>query len=112
MSPHILVLQRSWLFIAAVLVLTVLGPQFGHAQVARVELHPFQSTTLTDQEFLTGQKEGRPVTLAGELRIPRPGTDRLPAVVLVHGSGGIGGTVDDWAQWLNAMGAATFVFSH
>jgi dienelactone hydrolase len=110
MSPHILVLQRSWLFIAAVLVLTVLGPTLGHAQVARVELHPFQSTTLTDQEFLAGQKEGRPVTLAGELRIPRPGTDRLPAVVLVHGSGGIGGNVDNWAQWLNAMGVATFVF--
>jgi len=103
-------LQRMWLSIGTVLLLATLAPKFGHAEVARVELHPFQSTTLTDQEFLTGKKEGKPVTLAGELRIPRPGSDRLPAVVLVHGSGGVSGAVDDWAQWLNAMGVATFVF--
>jgi dienelactone hydrolase len=65
--------------------------------------------TLTDREFLTGTHDGRPVVVAGELRIPRPGTDRLPAVILVHGSGGVSGYVDDWAQWLNAMGVATFV---
>jgi len=81
----------------------------GYAQIARVELHPFQSTTLTDQEFLIGQKEGKPVILAGELRIPRPGTERLAAVVLLHGSGGGGAVVDDWAKWLNATGVATFV---
>lgn len=80
------------------------------AQIARVEVHPFQSTTMTDHEFLIGQKEGRPVTLAGELRLPKPGTDRLPAVVLVHGSGGVSGYVDDWAQWLNSIGFATFIF--
>jgi len=39
-----------------------------------------------------------------------PGLDRLPAVILVHGSGGVSGYVDDWAQWFNAMGIATFVF--
>lgn len=34
-----------------------LTPPFGHAQVARIELHVLQSTTLTDQEFLFGQIE-------------------------------------------------------
>jgi hypothetical protein len=102
--------QRTWAFIGMVLVLVVLAPKLGHAQVARVEMHPFQSTTMTDHEFLIGQKEGRPVILAGELRIPKPGTDRLPAVVLVHGSAGVLGYVDDWVPWLNAMGVATFVF--
>lgn len=81
-----------------------------HAQVARVELHTFASTTLTDEEFLTGKAEGKPVTLAGELRLPKPGTDRLPAVVLVHGSGGVSGYVDDWVPKLNALGVATFLF--
>jgi dienelactone hydrolase len=33
---------------------------------------------LTDQEFLSGRKEGKPVTLAGELRLPGPGSDRVP----------------------------------
>jgi len=43
------------------------------------------------------------------LRIPRLGTDRLPAVILLHGSGGIGGNVDRWSQELNSIGLATFV---
>lgn len=102
--------QRTLLYLMPVLMLAVFIPTPSHAQVARVEMHPFQSTTLTDREFLTGQKEGKPVILAGELRIPRQGTDRLPAVVLVHGSGGVSGYVDDWVPWLNAMGIATFVF--
>jgi dienelactone hydrolase len=83
-------------------------PQAPPAQVARMEIHSFQSMTLTDQEFLTGRK-GKPVTLAGELRLPRPGNDRLPVVVLLHGSGGVSGNVLDWEQDLDAMGVATFV---
>ena len=85
------------------------APQALPAQVARMEIHSFHSMTLTDQDFLTGRKEGKPITLAGELRLPRPGKDRLPAVVLIHGSGGVGGNVLDWEQYLNAMGVATFV---
>jgi dienelactone hydrolase len=84
-------------------------PQAPLAQAASMEIHSFQSMTLTDQGFLTGRKEGKPVTLAGELRLPRPGKDRLPAVVLIHGSGGVGGNVLDWEQYLNAMGVATFI---
>jgi dienelactone hydrolase len=80
-----------------------------YAQVARMEIHSIQSTTLTDEEFLRGQKEGKPVILAGELRLPRPGTDQLPAVVLLHGSGGIGGYVTNWEHYLNGLGVATFV---
>lgn len=98
------------LFVYTSLAMLVAGtPTGGYAQVARMEIHSFQSTTLTDQEFLSGHKEGRPVTLAGELRLPRSGTDRLPVVVLVHPSGGVSGSVIDWEQELNAMGVATFV---
>jgi len=84
-------------------------PATGSAQVARIEIPSFQSMTLTDQEFLAGPKEGKPVTLAGELRLPRPGNDRLPAVVLLHGSGGIGGYIPDWQEEFNAIGVATLV---
>jgi dienelactone hydrolase len=80
----------------------------GRAQVARTEVHPIQTTTVTDQQFLTGAKDGKPATVAAVLRIPRPGTDRLPAVILVHGSGGIGSNVDYWQQQLNSIGIATF----
>ena len=79
------------------------------AQIARVEVYPIHSMTMSDQDFLNGRKDGKPVLLAGALRIPRPGTDRLPAVVLLHGSGGVGTNVIDWENELNAMGVATFV---
>ena len=102
-------LARRCLIRLGVYLLVCAAPATGVAQVARMEIHSFQSMTLTDQEFLSGSKDGKPVTLAGELRLPRPGSDRLPAVVLLHGSGGINGGVTDWAQDLNAMGVATFV---
>ncbi len=95
---------------AAVAIALGLSPGAARAQIARVELHTFASATLTDEEFLTGKGEGKPVVVAGELRIPTPGTDRLPAVILAHGSGGVSGYVDDWVRRLNAMHVATFVF--
>jgi dienelactone hydrolase len=84
-------------------------PAVASAQIARVEVHPIQSVTMSDQDFLNGRKDGRPTMLAGQLRIPRPGTDRLPAVLLLHGSGGVGTNVVDWEEQLNSIGVATFV---
>ena len=81
------------------------------AQLARLEVHPFSSITLKDSDFLAGRKNGQQVTLAGELRIPKAGNDKLPAVVLLHGSGGIGGAgsmIDEWSRELNQLGIATF----
>jgi dienelactone hydrolase len=77
------------------------------AQIARTEVYPIQTSTPTDQEFLTGAKAANVATIAGVLRIPRLGTDLLPAVILVHGSGGMGGNVDYWSQQLTASGIAT-----
>jgi len=56
---------------------------------ARTEMHSFESVTVTDQQFLTGATDGKPVVIAGELRLPS-GTGKLPAVVLGHGSGAVG----------------------
>ena len=65
-------------------------PQLAVAQTfARMEVRSIDSVTLSGEQFLTGDTNGKPVVLAGELRIPRPGSDRLPAVILVHGSGGV-----------------------
>jgi dienelactone hydrolase len=102
-------IARLFLAYLAVCVLFCAAPAMVTAQVARMEIHSFQSATLTDQRFLSGQKDGKTVMVAGELRLPRPGNDRLPAVVLLHGSSGINGGVTDWAQDLNSMGIATFV---
>jgi dienelactone hydrolase len=90
--------------------LNALAPSLAQAQFLRIELHQVASTTLSDQQFLTGLTEGLPATLGAELRIPRPGTDRLPAVVLLHGSGGLsGGREARWADELNGMGVATLM---
>jgi len=80
----------------------------GGILASRIEVIPISTMTLTDEEFLTGSKDGKPTTIAGVLRVPRVGSDRLPAIVLVHASGGIGGNVDNWEQQLNAIGVATF----
>jgi dienelactone hydrolase len=77
--------------------------------IFRTEIHPVQTVTLSTADFLLGKTDGKPVTIAGELRIPKPGTDRLPAVVLVHGSGGINFNHGMWAGELNKAGFATFV---
>jgi dienelactone hydrolase len=94
---------------ALLLMLVTFAPSVSHAQVARMEILQFQSVTLTDKQFLMGEKDGTPVTLAGVLRLPRGGNDRLPVVILQHGSGGIAGYVTDWEQYLNEMGVATFI---
>ena len=74
---------------------------------SRVELHPIASLTLSDQQLLTGEKGGTPVTASGEFRIAQ-GSGRLPVVVLMHGSGGIGANIGYFAlqemqSWINSM---------
>lgn len=76
---------------------------------ARLEMHTFESLTLADEHFLLGQADlGRPVTLAGLLRLATAGTDRPPAVILVHGSGGLSPNVEFWQRELGALGVSTF----
>jgi dienelactone hydrolase len=74
---------------------------------ARVELHAFPSLTLSDQQFLSGDANGKPVTMTGEFRIAQ-GSGRLPVVMLMHGSGGIGANIEPWSRSFNAMGISTF----
>jgi dienelactone hydrolase len=102
---------RSWLLsipLAMTLGLFINLPSQAHAQ-ARIEIRPIETITLSTPQFLTGDSSGNSTVLGGELRIPRPGTDRLPAVILVHGSGGLGSTHERWIQELNGAGVATFV---
>jgi dienelactone hydrolase len=77
---------------------------------ARTEVYPLPSMTLSTAQMLRGQTNGKPVMLAGELRMPagKPGT-KFPAIVLVHGSSGIGINIDRWARELNTIGVAAFV---
>jgi dienelactone hydrolase len=63
---------------------------------------------LTDQQFLTGDKSGLPVTITGELRLPQRTTGRAPVVIMLHGAGGLVASNELWSRVLNAIGVATF----
>lgn len=83
-------------------------PSVGSGQVARMEVHPIDSVTVTNQQFLNGDKNGKRVVIGGELQLPR-GEGRFPVVILVHGSGGVGAREDRWAHELNTIGVAVFI---
>lgn len=74
---------------------------------SRTELYQIQTLTLSDQQFLTGDAGGKPVTISGQLRIAQ-GTGRLPVVVLQHASSGYDARIDVWSRELNELGISTF----
>jgi dienelactone hydrolase len=92
-----------------VLALTLLGTAAQAQGFVRMEMIPVPTVTLTTQQILTGDLNGKPATIAGELRIPKAGTDKLPAIIMVHGSGGLSASPDHWARELNSIGIAVFI---
>jgi dienelactone hydrolase len=75
---------------------------------SRVEIYAIPSLTISDQQFLTGDGNGKQVTVAGEFRIAQ-GSGKLPVVLMMHGSSGVGASIEPWAHQFNAMGISTFV---
>jgi len=67
-------------------------------------LHTVSTVTVSNEQFLSGDRYGKPVTVAGELRLPRSTAAKIPVIVAMHGSGGINPSHDRWAQDLNAVG--------
>jgi dienelactone hydrolase len=66
------------------------------------------STPKTLPDLLKGPATGEPVNIVGHLFLP-PGSDKVPAVVLLHGSGGIyEAELDFWPKQFNAAGIAVF----
>ncbi len=69
----------------------------------------FRTTTPTIPEFLQGIRPASASVIWGDLELPSGQVGRSPAVVLVHGSGGVTPREDRWAEELLRAGAATFV---
>lgn len=94
-------------FVFACVIAMTVGLCGAKAQTAgRIETYKIPSVTLTTDQILGNRLKGKPVTLTGELRFPDAATDGLPAVILVHGSGGIRDNIDFWSKEINALGAA------
>jgi dienelactone hydrolase len=68
-----------------------------------------QTTTPRVPEFLQGIRPAATSRIWGDLVLPRQRAERSPAVLLVHGSGGVGPREDRWAEELRQAGAATFL---
>jgi dienelactone hydrolase len=94
----------------------VLIASSAHAQFARQEVIAFQSMSISDNDFLQGKKDGRAVLLAGRLLLAKSAPDtKQPAVVIIHGSGGIGsstGSVAEWERELSSAGFAVFTLDN
>ncbi len=109
--------RRAGLAKAAMTGLVILGalaaPVAAHAQGSswpgRIEILPVRSQTLPLDAFLRGDKNRPEVLLGGELRLPFGTSGRVPAVILIHGSGGIVAGSDMWAHILNEAGIAAFI---
>ena len=84
-------------------------PSYGVS--SRSEIYSIPSLTISDSQFLQGDNQGKAVTVGGILRYPPNPTkisSKLPVVVLVHGSSGIGANLDYWSNTFLAQGYATF----
>jgi dienelactone hydrolase len=68
-----------------------------------------QTTTPTTRDFLQGIRPAATTLIWGDLELPRGRVERSPAVLLVHGSGGVSSREDRWAEELRQGGLATFV---
>jgi dienelactone hydrolase len=71
-----------------------------------------RTSTPTVSEFLQGIRPHQTSLIWGDLEFPptsASATERRPAVVLVHGSGGISPREDRWADELRRAGVATFM---
>ena len=74
---------------------------------ARTEVHDIHTLTLSDKQFLNGDIEAKATVTSGKLRVAQ-GEGRLPVVMLMHGSGGMGSNIELWERTFNAMGVSTF----
>lgn len=99
----------AWIAIAAPLTLAApaVAQPYPADNAARLEAVPIQSLTLTDQQFLLGDRFGARAAIAGVLRVA-PGEGPRPVVVLVSGSSGFGANTEYWSRQFTEMGVSTF----
>jgi dienelactone hydrolase len=74
---------------------------------ARIEAIPIQTLTISDEQFLKGDAYGIPTTIAGVLHVAQ-GPDRLPLVIFIAGSSGLGPVTETWDRQFEEMGISTF----
>src|ERR1700712_435946 len=96
----------------AALTLATLSPAHAHALDAtahgRIEFQSYTPKTMFDLARERRQ-DWVPVTMWGDLSFPDKAAGPVPAIVLIHGSGGIERSMAQWVDAFNDIGVATFV---
>ena len=69
----------------------------------------FETATPTTTQFLTGAEDAPRAVIWGDLELPPSGAGRVPAVILIHGSEGVGPREVRWAEELAEIGVASFI---
>ena len=65
--------------------------------------------TMTIKDFLAGKIPEKEITIWGTLKFPANTPNKnVPAIVILHGMGGIGIWEEHWMNTFNSMGLATF----
>ena len=61
------------------------------------------------REILAGEGQSNPVTISGILKMPKGVSGKVPAMIILHGAGGVNIHYFEVADMLNEMGIAAFV---
>jgi dienelactone hydrolase len=85
------------------------APPLSASAESRTGRLAFDTMTLSTTQFLTGERQGTPARIWGDLRLPPETSGRVPAVILMHGSEGVGRRETRWAEELNRIGVAAFI---
>jgi dienelactone hydrolase len=106
--------MRKSIVLASVLFAAMATALVAAETFVTVETVPIQTTTMTWPQLLSDGQNGKPATIAGELRIPGAfdATDKLPAVIIAPGIAGSVTPIEAWAQKFNDMGVATFMIDY
>ncbi len=65
---------------------------------------------MTIKDFLAGKIPEKEITIWGTLKFPANTPNKnVPAIVILHGMGGIGIWEEHWMNTFNSMGLATFM---
>jgi len=61
------------------------------------------------REILAGEGQSKPAMISGTLKIPKGVRGKVPAVIILHGAGGVNDYYFQVADMLNEMGIAAFI---
>ena len=98
-----------WIVGGTVVATCALAPAQNASMQSYGERMTFESLSFVTTKVIDAHNEGKPVLVWGYLSVPSAPAERLPAVILVHGCGGIAGNTAGWVKELNGIGIATFV---